>query len=318
MFVIKEKPFGPLTEYYLINQATLEHVSVLPGFGATLNRVALKKGDQLHELVDGCASYEVLMTEGKSKFKGSKLFPFPNRIADGTYTFENKVYQFPVNFPHEKNAIHGIILESNFVVINKDVAVSGCSLIVEYKTTGNEEGYPFKTVVTIQYNLTKEGFSCITTIKNSDKVNVPLADGWHPYFKTGSKMDQCVLTLPVEKSYEVDQRMIPTGKTNQETTFTKPTVIGETKFDTGYKLVKSDEKNLVTVIFDPQKKITLKIWQESGEGKYNYLQVYIPPDRMSIAIEPMTGIANAYNNKEGLMVLKPEETRIFSFGLKVE
>lgn len=318
MFTLQEKPFGPLTEFYLINQQTSEYISVIPGYGGTLNKVALKKGKQLYELTDGCSSYEELITEGKSKFKGSKLFPFPNRIADGKYTFGNKEYQFPINFPHEKNAIHGIILESNFTIVKKETAASGASLTIEHRTSGTEEGYPFKTIVTIQYSLKTEGFSCTTTIQNSDTVNIPLADGWHPYFKTGSKMDDCVLTLPVEKSFEVDQRMIPTGQTLQETTFTKPAKIGGHRFDTGYKLGWSEEKYGITVLVDTDKDITLKIWQEAGEGKYNYVQVYIPPDRMSIAIEPMTCLANGFNNKEGLIVLEPGETRNFSFGLKLE
>jgi len=40
----------------------------------------------------------------------------------------------------------------------------------------------------------------------------------------------------------------------------------------------------------------------------NYLQIYTPNDRKSIAIEPQTAPANSFNSKIGLQVLKPEET----------
>jgi aldose 1-epimerase len=52
--------------------------------------------------------------------------------------------------------------------------------------------------------------------------------------------------------------------------------------------------------------------------KYNFLQVYTPPHRNTIAIEPMTCLADAFNNKKGLIILKPSETASFSFGVKLE
>jgi aldose 1-epimerase len=35
------------------------------------------------------------------------LFPFPNRIRDGRYTWDGREYQLPLDDPAGKNAIHG-------------------------------------------------------------------------------------------------------------------------------------------------------------------------------------------------------------------
>lgn len=317
MFSIQELPFGSLTEYRLCNDSG-EYASVLPGYGAVLNQVVLRKQGTLHEMLDGCASYEELMSEGKTKFKGTKLFPFPNRIADGMYEFENKTYHFPLNFPQEKNAIHGILMETVFAELSRNFSATQASLTIQYSTPGIDAGYPFKAVITVCYTLDAEGFSCTTTVQNNSPVNIPIGDGWHPYFKTGTLMDECFLTLPVEKSYEVDSRMIPTGKTREETFFTNPEKIGSYRFDTGYKLRESAEKRACTILENPANQLKMKIWQEAGEDKYNYVQIYIPPDRKTIAVEPMTCLANAFNNKEGLIVLAPGERRNFSFGLMLE
>ena len=37
----------------------------------------------------------------------------------------------------------------------------------------------------------------------------------------------------------------------------------------------------------------------------NYLQIYTPKNSSIIAIEPMTGISNSFNNKIGLQTLEP-------------
>ena len=44
---------------------------------------------------------------------------------------------------------------------------------------------------------------------------------------------------------------------------------------------------------------------------------YIPPDRSSIALEPMTCKANAFNNGDGLITLAPGESFEGSFGVYV-
>jgi aldose 1-epimerase len=318
MFKIEEEGFGKYIQYNLRNTGTGEYVSVIPAFGATINQVALKKANTVFELIDGCKTYDELISEGKSKFKGSKLFPFSNRIADGRYIFANEVYNFPVNFPHEKNSIHGILLESNFKVVYNSAISEEAILKVEHKTTGEEPGYPFKVAISIEYKLNKDGFSCTTVIENNDSKTIPVGDGWHPYFKIGSKMDDCILSLPVECSYEVDQRMIPTGKRLEEKEFNKPVKIGSAKFDTGYKLTNTGGNIHYTTLENPVHKIKLVFWQEGGEGKYNYLQIYIPPDRQSIAIEPMTCLANAFNNQIGLICLKSKECIKISFGIRIE
>ena len=318
MFQIEKQPLGKITQYHLKNGVTGEFISILPSFGGVINQICLAKNGQLHELLDGCSTYEELISEGRNKYKGSKLFPFPNRIKDGQYIFENKVYNFPINFPNEKNAIHGSVLENKFDIVAQVASEFETSLSIACTSSGKEEGYPFKTTIVIKYSLDKDGFSCSTTIENKENKKIPVGDGWHPYFKTGSKIDTCFLTLPVACSYKVDSRMIPTGEFSEELVYSKSTRIGTTQFDTGYKLAKSANKRMITKLEDPTLDLSLNIWQDGGEGNYNYLQVYIPPDRQSIALEPMTCLADAFNNKEGLIVLLPSEKRNFSFGLKLE
>jgi aldose 1-epimerase len=49
---------------------------------------------------------------------------------------------------------------------------------------------------------------------------------------------------------------------------------------------------------------TIRIQQSSA---FKYLQVYIPPNRNCIAIEPMTCPANAFNSEKDLIILEPQQ-----------
>jgi aldose 1-epimerase len=46
----------------------------------------------------------------------------------------------------------------------------------------------------------------------------------------------------------------------------------------------------------------------TSDTTQNYLQMYTPPHKTLIAIEPMTGISNSFNNKIGLQVLAPQQS----------
>ncbi|MGB0929923.1 MAG: hypothetical protein ACPGVB_04055, partial [Chitinophagales bacterium] len=48
---------------------------------------------------------------------------------------------------------------------------------------------------------------------------------------------------------------------------------------------------------------------------FPYFQIYIPPHRKSIAIEPMNCNIDAFNNGEGLTLLKVGQTWKGSFGV---
>ena len=58
--------------------------------------------------------------------------------------------------------------------------------------------------------------------------------------------------------------------------------------------------------------------EKAGDKQYNAIQIYTPPDRMSIAIEPMTAEPDTLNHHRDLIVIKPGEIRTFVFGAKFQ
>ena len=316
MFKIIKEPFGDFTKIKFVNSATKEYISIIPEFGGNVNEIVLGKEAKLYSILDG---YQTPLEMFEQKyFKSAKLIPFPNRIEDGKYSFNGKEYQLPINKPDENHAIHGFIWNKNLALRNKEIRDKYASVKFVYIYDGSLPGYPFKTEILITYFLTaEEGFRCTTEIKNIDRCVIPVGDGWHPYFKTNGKVDELMLKIPAKCKTDVDSRMIPTGKRLPYNDYIHLTKIGDTKFDTGFPITQNGG-SVTTEIYDPKIDLKIKIWQETGKWKYNYLQIYIPPSRKSIAIEPMTCKINGFNNKKGLIVLQPNESFKASYGVSIE
>ncbi|NCV74274.1 MAG: hypothetical protein EBW24_05095, partial [Actinobacteria bacterium] len=52
-------------------------------------------------------------------YAGSVLAPWPNRIKDGRYKFNNKIFELPINEVAKNNALHGLVANSDWQEISK-------------------------------------------------------------------------------------------------------------------------------------------------------------------------------------------------------
>jgi aldose 1-epimerase len=305
MYKIEQVPFGEFTKIKLINSASGEFVSIVPEFGANVNEIALISGGGVFSLLDSDKTYKELMKN--EWYRGAKMVPFPNRVENGKYEFERKKYELPINYEH--HAIHGIVYNKNFRMIEKKASSKEAFVLLEYKYNGDLGGYPFPFTIQIRYSLSKNGFRANTIITNTGKLTAPIGDGWHPYFSFGEKVDGLSIKLPSNKKIEVKE-LIPTGKYSTIKDFVSLQKIKATNFNLG--LVMRKRKKATTTIFSPKNNFSLNVWQSAS---YPYLQVFTPPGRASIAIEPMSCNANAFNNKKGLVSLAPKKSFKGSYGV---
>src|SRR6185436_18543598 len=101
MYRKRVEPFGPFKKITFFNDLNGNRFSCVPQYGACL--VELVFGGI--SILDGYETPEGLIENHWSK--SAFLFPFPNRLKDGKYSFEGKDYQFPINNASTGNAIHG-------------------------------------------------------------------------------------------------------------------------------------------------------------------------------------------------------------------
>jgi aldose 1-epimerase len=313
MFKIKTDHLGGFLRFVLADTENGEYVSIIPGFGGNVNRIVLRKKNENYSILDGSRTDSELIRN--VWFKGAKLIPFPNRISNGQYSFTGKPYQLPINF--NRHAIHGFIYDKVLRVTNETSSANQASLELEYMYDAAIKGYPFKFQVILTYSLMGgKGFQYKTKITNLGDFPIPVGDGWHPYFKTKGKVDRLHIKIPAESRIEVDAQMIPTGNLIHED-YAGMFQIENKEFDTGFVLQKAGGK-AITEFYDPELDLKICLWQETGKWKYNYLQVFIPPLRNSIAIEPMTCAADAFNNGIGLIILEPWQSFSTNCGVRLE
>lgn len=311
MFEVKRDAFGPNERYVLLNQKTKEYVSVIPSFGGHVNELILKKKGVLFSIIDGPKTIEELIAN--PYYKSAKLIPFPNRIKNGKYVFKERTYQLPINHIAENHAIHGLLYNKPFLVKKMENSNSSALLELEYCYSGELEGYPFSFLLQLEYTFTINGLKINTAVINQGNSEMPFADGWHPYFSFQETVDDLSILIPDSKIIEVDHRMIPTGNKTKNVNFSKLSKINDQLFDTTF--ISETDDTATTQLYSSKKNVRIHVWQETGLNKYNFVQIYIPPDRRSVAIEPMTSNTDAFNNGEGLIILKPCDVYTNSCGV---
>ena len=316
MFKIIEERQNDLDRLKIWNTNTGEYVSIIPQFGANINELVLNKNDKLHSLIDG--NMDNASFAGKGIFKSANLIPFANRIKKGLYTFDGCQYQLPINYKEEGNAAHGLIYDKEFLIKERNITEMEAQITLEYEIDDRMEGYPFSLSVQYEYTLNKAtGLRCKIMVSNLGEGNAPFGCGWHPFLKMSKKVDDLKLKISADELILIDDQNIPIGQTKKYKHFEKLNRIGDQSFDHCFKLSSTADLH-ITELFDEDEDFKIVLWQETGDGKYNYLQLYIPPARKSIAIEPMTSNVNAFNNQQGLIILKNREIFTASYGIELK
>lgn len=317
MFHIETIKFGDLFTYKVINNQTKEYFSIIPGFGTLMNELVLYKEGHNHQILEGYHSYEDLQKNFSRLFRGANLFPFPGRIKEATYNFQKKTYHLSKNDPSQKHALHGYIYYEKFEIVRVETSEEKGILETLFKEDGSVLAYPFRFEISVEFKLEKSGFSCLTRVENTGKNPMPIGQGWHPYFKAMGKTDDMILQIPSATYLELDQDLCPTGAIKNMDKFLEPEKIGQVSLDTVFVL-KKEPGISKTYLYFPDGTAKIVLWQETGEMKYNYLTVFTPPEKDSIAIEPWTCPPDVFNNKMDLITLDPGKKLELAMGISLE
>lgn len=289
-------------------------VSLLPDFGATLHafRFRQQNGDFLN-IIDNYKDLSELRRDLARSFKGPKLSPFPCRIPDGKYSFDNREYQFRNLFP-DGTAIHGLVYNKPFTIQEELADESTGMVSMDYFYKKDDAGYPFNYSCQVRYILHADSLlEVVTTVTNLDETPIPMADGWHPYFRLGGKVNDWVLQFHATAIVDFDDRLVPTGHLSQYDVFMTPRQLGDSFLDNCFAL-KPDIVSAACEIYNPANGLRVSFFPDPT---YPYLQIYTPSTRDSIAIENLSGAPDCFNNKMGLLILPPGHSQIFTVRYKV-
>jgi aldose 1-epimerase len=305
MFSHTIEPFGAF-EKHVFSNTQGDAFAVVPQFGACLLDLQFDGTSVL----DGYQTPDELIATKWSK--NIILLPYPNRLRDGQYTHEGKTYQFELTNAATHNSIHGFGKDVPMLVKSTWTKAKEAGITCVWHYNGAHSAYPFAFTAEITMILRGGKFEMSMSIQNDSDTTIPVGLGWHPYFKMSEKSDDSALKMPDCQLISIDDRMLPTGEKTTFKAFKNLTSINDTVLDNGF-YIKNQTKKAVTLLASDEGR--LMFWQETGERKWNFLQVFTPPHRKSVAIEPMTCNIDAFNNGDGLVILKPSEVLSGSFGV---
>ena len=237
-------------------------------------------------------------------FASSVLFPFANRIKDGKYSFQGADFQFEANQKEENNALHGLLYNKTFKIVNSVLNEDSATIFLEYNETSTSIGFPYTYKIKLEYILSKTCLELKVVVENTDSKVFPFTLGWHPFFLS-EDLFESTLQFDSTKKVVLGDRNITTSITPTNTI--EGLKIAGQQFDDCW-ILDSDE-----VVFKTPK-YNLKF---NATGNNNFLQVYTPPKDNTIAIEPTTGISDSFNNKIGLQTLNAGDTYSITWSLNI-
>ncbi|WP_221393351.1 aldose 1-epimerase [Dyadobacter sp. NIV53] len=300
-FEIFKQEFGELTEYIIQESTSGNRFVVIPELGGIVRQLSLRKGLTLYSVLKTPPTPNALTEDTQSA--SELLFPFASRIPEGKYTFLGKEYQLGKNEAGKTNAIHGLVRKQKFNFEKQSINQDSASIEFSFPLK-DLEGYPFDVNFSVLYTLFSDGrFTLKYEATNTGTEPCPAMFGWHPYFLLGNEMtDAWKINIPSDHIVDFNNNMIPIG--TKPFNYEQPMLLYRKVLDNCF-IVKSETKSAVTELISDNQHITLRIEQETGEGKFNYLVIYTPPAKDCVAIEPLTGNVDAFNNGEGLNILAP-------------
>lgn len=237
-----------------------------------------------------------------NSYASSLLFPFASRIENGKYKFQGEEYQFKCN-DSGKSALHGLVYDKKFKFFESEENSHSCFATFNYNEKNLDEGFPFTYFFSVTYTIYENSMKVNINIKNTDEKAFPFTLGWHPYFNI-IDAENSHITFNSNHKIQFDENLI-----------TKEVVVEEIP-----KIFKIKDKQLDDCFILNDNKIgvytPLYNIEMTQSSEKNFLQLFTPKNIPVIAIEPMTGVSNSFNNNIGLQVLEPKNT--YSFGCEVK
>lgn len=306
-----------------------ETAATIPPSG---RQFVINRGDQRAVVVEvggGVRSYSVGGREVLESYPedaicdgahGTPLIPWPNRLEDGRYTFDDVTYQVALSEPAKHNASHGFLRWRSWDCLEQDP-----DSVVLGTTLHPLSGYPFTLQVRIGYRLTDDGLVVTTTATNRGAKALPYAHGQHPYLSPGGgRIDGARLQFGAGRRIETDpDRQLPVGVVpvaGSAYDFTVARPIADLAIDHAFTDLDREPDGRARVRLTGADDRTAELWVDET---FSHLQLYtgdtLAPDRRrtGLGAEPMTAPPNALATGTDVIRLAPGESVTTTWGARL-
>ena len=308
-YQLLSRPLGSIERFVIVSSSGAE-LEILSGHGAGLNAWRVPVRSQMMELMYGYSDEAVFRKIQADTSAGVRLSPFAGRTNNAKWQFNGMAYFLDNNVSWAPHALHGLLHTKPWRFVSFKEENDFAELTLAYDYVGSHRGFPFPYRAETRFQFSGLSFQVISTVTNRGVTPMPYSEGYHPYYSLNTRIDELEMKLPSVKRVLLDNQDIPTGNYEKDNRFENKTLIKETQINDCF-MMDSLIKKAVTSLYNPKNGDFLEIWQDSN---YKGIQIYTPPDRQSIAIEPMTHEPDVLNHHRDLLIVAPGESLSFSFG----
>ena len=246
------------------------------------------------------------------------LFPYPNRIAAGRFSWDHKEYQLrddQVLFDETGHAIHGLCIDRPWRISSlSESSVTGVFRL-SIDAPERRECWPADAEIQVRYEVHGTSLRSQIVVFNPDNKPLPWGFGTHayfnvPFFNSSSKND-CWIQIP-SKSTLTLRDCLPTGEVIQ---LEEPDSLREGRCLEGLKaddvytsLIPEDDAIACRLVDNPAN----VQFEQRCSRDFREVIVFTPWWSSSVCMEPYTCMTNAINLQQqgvnaGLRVLNPGE-----------
>jgi galactose mutarotase-like enzyme len=239
------------------------------------------------------------------------LHPWANRLGRDAYAFDGVRAALGAGHPalaRDPNglAIHGLLAAPGAWRWEEAAAQRAVARLDHAGAAGSP--FPFPHTVRVAFTLRAGRLEIATIVAATGGRAVPVAHGWHPYFKLpGTARADWRLALPARRHLTLDALGLPTGAHRDEPADEQP--LAARALDDAFDQL-ADGAWLG--LRDGRRRLRLRLL----EG-YRAAQVFAPPDADVVSLEPMAAPVNALVSGRGLTAVPPGGEHRATFALDV-
>ena len=292
-------------------------------------RIAVNTGFNCFEFLAAVDNRQVSVIDAAEGFENGNqppshsgipiLFPYPNRIRSGQYSWEGTDYELPeslVASDGSGNAIHGFCLDLPWRITEQsESSVTGVFQISQ-DAPDRLPFWPTDALLQIRYSLNEASLRADIQVSNPTEKPLPWGFGTHAYFRVPltefSSADNCSVYAPVNREWDLDA-CLPTGSQKEpaaDGNLIADPVFTSLKLDNVYTGVEPTDGIVECRLTD--KGSGLKMVQRCDDS-FRDIVAFTPPWTSAVCLEPYTCVTDAINLQQqgvdaGLNVMPPGGT----------